>query len=452
MSTKRDLTAASGLPTTTIDPAVPRPAPANVRRPIVAGLAVLAVAFGGFGTWAATAPLDSAVIAPGVLAVESKRKTVQHLEGGIVKEILVEEGERVEKGAVLVRLDGTQAAAAQAAAEARLAAARAREARLLAERDGKTAVALPADLRRSTDPRVREAIADERRQFEERRRGLDGQVAILEQRIQQLQAEIDGHEAQRSSRQRQADSLRGEIAGLRKLLKDGFVPRNRILALERELAALEGDQGFEAAGVARSRENIAEARLEMIQTRQRFQEQVVAELNETRERIDALRTEATAASDIARRLDITAPVGGVVQELRVFTEGGVIPTGGQLMDIVPDDENLVVESRVAPSDVAAVMVGQSAEVRFPALERARTPRIDGLVAVISPDRLTDPRTHQPYYLARVEIPAEERAKLGEQRLQAGMPAEVIIRLGERTAMDYLVKPIQDSFSRALTER
>lgn len=452
MSAKRDLTTLSGLPAHTLDGGALRPAPANVRRPIVAGLTIIALAFGGFGTWAATAPLDSAVIAHGVLSVESKRKTVQHLEGGIVADILVEEGERVEKGEVVVRLDGTQAAAALAAAEARLAAARAREARLIAERDEQERIEFPADLVSADNRRVREALADERRQFQERREGLKGQIAILEQRIQQLQAKIDAHESQRASRHRQAESLRGEIAGLRELLKDGFVARNRILALERELAELEGDRGAEAAQVAQARENIAEARLEMIQVRQQFQEKVVAELQQVREDIDALEREVVAARDVARRLEIAAPVTGVVQDLRIFTEGGVIPTGGQLMDIVPEDEKLVVESRVAPSDVAAVMVGQTAEVRFPALERRRTPVIEGVVRMVSADRLTDERTGQGYYLAQVEIPPEQQAKLGEQRLQAGMPAEVVIRLGERTALDYLVKPIEDSFARALTER
>lgn len=432
-------------------PLVLAPASADFRRPVIAGLVTIAIAFGGLGAWSALAPLDSAVVAPGVLAVEGKRKTVQHFEGGIIKEILVRDGDAVTAGQTLVRLDDTQALANLAMVRDRLVANRATEARLVAERDGRDGVAFPADLAVG-DPVVDGILAGQRSQFEERGKSLVGQIAILDQRIAQLSAQIDGFHLQQDSKHKQIDLYNQELVGLRELSRKGYYPRTRILAMERDLARLEGEVGTNNADIARAGEGIGEARIQILQLQQRFREDVVAQLRDIQTETNELTERLVAAQDVVRRLTIAAPVAGIVQGLKVFTAGGVIPAGADLMEIVPSHDRLIIEAQVSPADVEAMANGLTAEIRFPALNKRSTPVIDGHVLTVSPDRLTDQRTNQPYYAARVEIPADQQRRLGDHRLQAGMPAEVIVKTGERTMLGYLLKPLSDSFSRSFTER
>lgn len=427
------------------------PASADFSRPIAAGLTVIALAFGGLGTWAALAPIDSAVVAPGVLVVESNRKTVQHLEGGIVKEILVRDGDSVTAGQVLVRLDDTQAVANLAMVRDRLIADRATEARLVAERDGADRLSFPPDLANAADVRVHDILAGQLSQFEERRRSQDGQVAILEQRIAQLTTQADGFRRQQDSKLRQIELYNNELTGLYELHRKGYYPRTRILAMERDLARLEGEVGSVAADIARAEEGIGEARIQIMQLRQKFREDVVAQLRDIQTEINELTERVVAAEDVVRRLTVVAPVAGAVQGLKVFTAGGVIPPGADLMEIVPEDR-LVIETHVAPADVETVSYGLDAEVRFPALNKRTTPIIAGHVLTVSADRFTDQRTNLAYYTARVEVPPDQQALLSEHRLQPGMPAEVIVKTGERTLLEYLVKPLTDGFARTFKEQ
>lgn len=428
------------------------PASADFRQPVIAGLVIIAVAFGGLGTWSALAPLDSAVVTPGVLAVEGKRKAVQHLEGGIIKEILVRDGATVSAGQTLVRLDDTQAQANLAMVRDRLIANRATEARLTAERDGGDVVVFPAALETTADPRVKSIVDGQRSQFDERRKSLAGQVAILEQRIAQLSAQIDGIRLQQDSKRKQIGLYNSELVGLRELHRKGYYPRTRILAMERDLARLEGEVGTNDTDVARAEESVGEARIQILQLRQRFREDVVAQLRDIQTETNELTERMVAAEDVVRRLTVTAPVAGIVQGLKVFTAGGVIPAGADLMEIVPSQDRLIIEAQVAPADIEAMANGLTAEIRFPALNKRDTPVIEGHVLTVSPDRLTDQRTNLPYYAARVEIPPEQQRRLGEHRLQAGMPAEVIVKTGERTMLGYLLKPLTDSFHRSFTEK
>lgn len=434
-------------------PAMDLHAASDYTKPIKTGLLLLGIALGGFGAWSSLASLDAAVAAHGALAVESKRKTVQHLEGGIVKQILVKDGDRVRAGQPVIALDGTRSQAALTAAQALFDAARAREARLTAERDGKEGVSFPEDLSlRATDPRVDDLLLSERRQFDERRKSLQGQKQILEQRIAQLKAQHSGLGAQEGAKQRQIRTLRDEIAGLRQLADKGYYARNRVTAMERELAALEGEKGSAAFGGIGIEKSISEARMQIIQTEQDFRKEVVAELKTTTDNLAELEQKLAHAQDQVQRLAVAAPVDGVVQNVKIFTSGGVIPPGADLMEIVPEADRLVVEARVAPKDIEAVMAGLQAEIRFPNLSSRTTPIVLGTVTTVSADALVDRDAKENYYQMRVEVPTAEMAKLRAHRLQAGMPVEVMVKTGERTPLEYFVKPLMDSFAVAMRER
>lgn len=444
------------LPATTgpsAPPADPEP-PTNARPIILVGLLFVLVMFGGLGTWAATAPLDSAVIAPGTIIVESNRKAIQHLEGGIVRDILVDEGDQVEAGDVLVRLDATRAAANEAVNRKSLNEALALEARLVAEKNDADSVTFPEDLkaRAETDPDVAALLEDQRGQFQERKRSIEGQIAILKQRIQQYRQEIVGLEAQHQSGLRQRDIFKEELVGLRELYEKGYYPRTRILAMEREVANLEGTIGSTLADIARAEKGIGEADLQIIQTRQKFREEVVARLREVRNEIGQIREKLVVARDTLERIDIRAPLDGTVQNIQIHTQGGVIRPGDTIMEIVPLDDRLVIEGQVSPTDIDSVRPGLEAEVRLSALSMRKTPIILGEVTTVSQDRIVDERQNTAYFRMEVVVPDEELAKLGEQTLTAGMPAEVVVKIGERTVLDYIVKPLTDYFAKAMTEQ
>lgn len=425
----------------------------NWRKPVVIGLVVVLVAFGGLGLWAGTAPLDSAVSATGTIAVESNRKVVEHVDGGSVTEVLVDEGDYVERGQLLVRLDAEEAQATFDAVRGQLDSALARQARLVAERDGAERVDFPQTLVDRRDAsRVVQLMASERRQFRERRQSLQGQISIQRQRIAQLETRITGLQAQRQSVIRQAEIMRDELSGLRELMEKGYYPRIRVLERERELARLQGREGQLIADISQARESIGEAEMRISQIRQSFREEVVASLGEVENRIDELRQRLVQARARLDRRDVLAQHAGVVHALQVSSSGAVVQPGGQVLQIIPENDRLVVEARVRPQDIELVTAGMTAEVRMTALATATTPVLSGEVIRVSPDRLTDEQTGRSYFSARVAIPPEELEKLGGQRLKAGMPAEVLVQTGERTLVDYLWKPVSDAMSRGLIER
>lgn len=444
-----------GLPARYTPPPQPEePGPPTDARPIILlGILVVLVMFGGLGTWAATAPLDSAIIAPGTVIVESNRKAIQHLEGGIVSEILVEEGDVVQAGDVLLRLDATKASANAALYQKNMDELVALEARLLAEQSDADTIDFPDDLRsKVSDPDVRDLMENQTEQFVERRRSLEGQIAILEQRISQYQQEITGLKAQHDSQLRQLEIFKDELVGLRELFEKGYYPRTRILAMEREVAGLEGTIGATVADIARAEKGIGETNLQIIQTKQKFREEVVAQLRETRNEMGQVREKLVVAEDTLQRVDIRSPLAGTVQNIKVHTEGGVIRPGDTLMEVVPTDDRLVIEGQVSPIDIDAVHAGLQAEVRLSALSMRSTPIILGTVTTVSSDRIVNERENTAYFRIQVVVPDEELAKLGDQTLSAGMPAEVVVKIGERTMLDYIVKPMTDYFAKAFTEQ
>ncbi|NIS05541.1 MAG: HlyD family type I secretion periplasmic adaptor subunit [Gammaproteobacteria bacterium] len=429
------------------------PPPSNPRAWIVAGMLIIAAAFGGFGTWASFASLDSAAIAPGVVVVETDRKSVQHLEGGLVKEILVRDGARVAKGDVLIRLEDTHARAMYDIVRGELDAALAEQSRLVSEHEGREDIVFPAELlARAHIAKVSKALQGQRHLFTARRNALNGQIAILEQNIAQFREEIEGLKAQQVARERQLRILEDELRGLRKLLAQGNVPRNEVLAYERKIAELAGERGLFTADVARAEQSIGEARLRIGQLEKSAREEVAAKLGEVQERIFGLEERLVAAEDVLRRTEIRAPSDGVVMGMQARTTGGVIAPAQEILQVVPVGDRLVVEARVDPIDIDDVALGQQASVRLSAFKLRSTPIILGTVINLSADRLVDPHSGAPYYLARIEVSKEELASLGELQLQPGMPVDTLIKTGARTALSYMLSPLTESMGLAFREK
>lgn len=427
--------------------------PASLRGPVLAGLIVVAVAFGGLGGWAATAPLASAVAAPGVVSVAGGRKAVQHMEGGVVREVLVSEGRQVRAGEVLVRLDPVQAAATAARLRQREAAARATVARLEAQRDGAATVRFPAQLRQAAarDPTVAGILDAERRAFAEAGRIAAGQTAAIDQRIASLTQEIAALADADAARATEAVLLRDELAGMRDLREKGLVTATRVRSLERGLAHLEKEAAGAVADRARAEAQLAEAHLHRAQVDQAAREKAAAELGEARLEVADVAAQRAAAEDVLARTEIRAPQGGRVQGLAVRTVGGVVRPGELLMEIVPDEVDLVIEAHVPTTDIDRVLPGQDTEIRFPGLHDRNLTLVEGAVQVISPDRRVDERSGLSFYAVTVTVPAGPLAGTTEHLLKAGMPAEVMIRTGERTALDYVLEPLQRAMGRALNE-
>lgn len=433
--------------------AAPIPPPStNARAAIFAGVLTIVVAFGGAGVWAALAPLDSAVVAGGTVVVETNRRDVQHLDGGIIKEILVRDGDKVTAGDVLIRLDPVRPQASLAIVQGQIDATRALQARLRAEQDGAAAVVFPDVLRaRAEEPGIRDLMRSQSEVFAARKAALDGQTQILRQRISQFQEQITGLRAQQHSRERQVGLINQELLGVRELADKGHATRNRVLALEREVARLEGERGELLSSLARAQQAIGEAELQILQLTRSFREEVAKSLQEVQNQLHEMNEKLIANEDVVRRLDIRAPVDGIVVGMAVTTVGGVIGSGRTIMQIVPGQDTLVVEARVQPVDVENVRPGQSAIINFPAFAQRTLPNLTGTVLKVSADRLIDERTGLPYFRAEVLIDPESLEALSDRRLMPGMPADVMIATGERTALRYLLDPILSVTNYAMRE-
>lgn len=422
------------------------------RRPAAVGYFVVFLTFGVVGGWTAYAKLDSAIMAQGVVAVETNRKTVQHLEGGIVSQILVREGQRVHEGDILFVLDDTQALANADTIRNQLGALRATEARLLSERAGDNTIKFPEDLVESDRPVIKQAIADQQKQFVERRDSLLGQVAILESRIQQYRTEIEGLDQEKTATENQLSFINDELVGLRQLLERSLVQKSRVFAVERERSRLEGVIGRSIADASKAENSISEANLQIKQLRQKTLEDVNSSLLDARQKISDLNEKSRVAADILRRVNIRSPRTGEVQNLRVTTIGGVIRAGEPLLDIVPENEPLIIQAQVSPNDVESVRPGMAANIRFSSFHTKVLPEIFGKITSVSKDRLTDEQSKQPYFLARITVEDSEIPKEIRGDLTAGMPADVMVPTGDRTVASYLVRPLENRFRKALREQ
>jgi epimerase transport system membrane fusion protein len=418
------------------------------------GYLIILIVFGFLGAWAYFAPLGSAVLATGSVAVEGYRKTVQHLEGGIVKALHVRDGDTVTKDQVLVELEDTSSRAQLETLRGQLFSALAREARLIAERDGKTSVNYPEQLKNAlNEGRVQEDIRVQDQSFAARRQARSGEIAILKEQRQQLQSKIEGIKAQQHSRNALASSLSKELIDFNAMLKEGYVEKPKVAELERRLAEAEGDKGDLAANIATSQTQISEISLKILQIEKDFQREVMEELSKVQTDLSELREKTQWLTDTVERTVIKAPVAGMVLGLTVHTIGAVIPPGGHLLDIVPQREELIVEAQVSPMDIDRIKIGQQTEIRFSAFKSAKTLKINGKLLTISADRLMDEKNQTSYYLARVSVDKEGLDDLRQNDLELvpGMPAEVLINTGDRTFFEYLMKPMSNIFARSFKE-
>lgn len=432
------------------------PAPAGDYRVFGrAGYALIAFTFLGLGGWASLSNVGSAVIAPGVVAVESMRQVVQHLEGGIIGEILVKEGDDVAKDQVLFRLADTMPRANYDAALAQLGAALAMEARLLAERDGGSDVAFPPELSGQTDrPAVLRAMIDQLTQFKDGRANFDSQIEILDGRVAQFDTEIEGLGQERQSAQQQLSFVEDELGAVRELERKGLVNKSRVSQLEREKARLDGVVGRNTADTAKARGSISEIRMQIAQLRQQRVEDAGKQLLEVRQKLSDLRERARVAQSVLDRIEIRAPRAGTVQNInpRIYTVGAVVRPGDTMLEIVPTHEPLVVDAQVPVQDIDRLEKDSEVEVKFPSFHARSTPLILGRLQSVSRDRLTNETTHEPYFLARVAVADTDIPQELKTRLRPGMNAEVVFGTGERSVISYLVRPFSDAMSHALTER
>lgn len=420
------------------------------------GLLIIAIIFGGFGLWAALAPLSSAALAPGVVAVESYSKTVQHLEGGIVKNIQVRDGENIEKDQILIVLDDTQSKAQLEIVNGQYYIALAKEARLLAQQTGANAVNYPELLQsHADDPRVKQAIDIQNHTFNVGKKAFEGEISLYRRQIEQLRARVKGLQAQRGSKEKMVHSFQNELDDYNALMKEGYAEKQRVREFERNLAQNEGERGELTSGIAETELQVAETELKILQLSKDLQRDVAKEFSEVQAQSFELRERIQSLQDTVLRTVIKAPDAGMVMGLAVHTIGAVIAPGGKLLDIVPQGENLIVEAKVTPLDIDRVHVGQAAEVRFSAFKSRSTPKIDGTLISLSADRLVDEKSAipEPYYLARVAITAEGIKSLldSELTLLPGMPAEVLIHTGDRTMLQYLADPLKDTIARSFIE-
>jgi HlyD family secretion protein len=424
------------------------------RQPIMVGLTVAGIFLGGFGLWAGFAPLSSAAVTLGEVRVESHRKSVQHLEGGIIRKILVREGQEVQAGQLLLLLDDTQSATALAGLRGTYGALRAQEARLVAERDGRAAIAFPGDVQADCrQPNAAEICSSQERIFANRQQILRDQVALLGQRVDQLRSEIEGRRARVAAISRENDSVREQIKGVEPLVKMQLLPRPRLLTLQQEGARLDGDRGEQQASISKAEQEIGEAQMRSTSLINQRQSEVSDELRDIQEKVAAAAEKMRAAADVQQRTEIVAPQAGKIVNLRYFTSGGVVKPGDLILDIVPQHDTLMIETQVRPLDIEAIHSGLRAEIRLIAYTRQRsTPTIHGKVSYVSPDTLTNEHTGQSYYLAHIELDPAELERFGDIKLYPGMPAQVFIVTGERTMLAYLLSPIRDSFARAFREK
>ncbi|SER26407.1 membrane fusion protein, protease secretion system [Nitrosomonas sp. Nm51] len=407
---------------------------------------------GGFVLWAFFAPLDKGVPLSGTVTVDTNRKAVQHRTGGIIDQIYVKEGEHVEAGQTLVRMNDIQVKAQAEITRAQLITARVVEARLIAERDEKNAIEYPADLLAAQDdPRVRNSIMTQNQLFKSRQLAMQHEIAALDENIAGLTLQLQGLQSSLASKKQQLIFLKEQLDNLRELARDGFVPRNRVLDLERTHVQLNGEISAETGEIGRIQRQIAELKQRRIHRFQEQQKEVRQQLSEIQREVDALSSQLIGQEFELANVLVKAPVGGTVVGINVFTEGGVISPGFRLMDIVPSDDPLMITGRVPVHLIDKVHPGLHVDLIFSAFNQNKTPNIPGEVLQVSADRLTDERTDEPYYQLKVRVTPEGMQLLAHHQVRAGMPVDIFVKTGERSLMNYLFKPILDRLHASMSE-
>ncbi len=425
---------------------------AEARQVARLGLATLLVLVFGAGLWLAFAPLSGAVIAMAHVKVNMNRKTLQHQEGGLVKEIHVRDGARVKAGDVLLVLDDVRVDATSELLKTQLDVELAKAARLDAERSLDSAVRYPPELNaRAEETRVAELMRRENAVFSTRRRILDTQVSMLGKQVAEARREAAAVSDQFSTEERALKLQNDELAVNQSLAEKGFINKTRLLALERGVAEYESRRSDRQAGVAQARQRAGDFELRIASLQNQYMQQATDELKDTTARIYDLRERLRPSLDAAQRQRVLAPVSGEVVDLRVTSVGTVVGPREPLLDILPENPELIVEARIRPEDILYVKAGGPADVRLTAFKARTTPVVPGQVIYVSADRLNDPTTRAAYYLAHVKIPHQALKDAGNLQLQAGMPAEVFVRTQERTPLEYLLDPLSGFVQRSFRE-
>ncbi|MDL2337044.1 MAG: HlyD family type I secretion periplasmic adaptor subunit [Pseudomonadota bacterium] len=418
------------------------------------GLALLLCTVGVGVAWSALAPLSSAVVGSGVLKVDSSRKRIQHSEGGIVKEILVHDGSTVKAGDVLVRLDETRAGAAHGVVTGGRDVALASLARLQAEQDDKPSIVFPQELMaRASNDQVAQIVRAQQSIFSARRSSRLGELGILDQQIGALRSEISGFESQQRSKEEQVQSLRRDLDGLNDLDKVGMVEKTRLRATERDIARLVGERDELASKASGTHTAISEKELKKFQVRKAFQEDVAAEMKKVQAENFELIERESATKRTLELTELKALVDGTVTDLKIHTPGGSIGPGEVVLELVPSADKLVVEAKISTHDIDRVMIGQATGIKLNAFNSRTSPELNGHVTYVSADAMIDPRTEQPYFIVKLDVPVAELSRLGEHnKVQAGMQCDIFIRTGERTFFGYLMQPLTETFRKAWLER
>lgn len=425
----------------------------SIRRIALVGWLIIAAFFGGLGTWAVMAPLNGAVVANAVIKIDGNRKSVQHLDGGIVKELHVREGDRVLAGDLLIVLDETQARAEYDVLTQEYAVLRATEIRLRTELEHGPELVMPPDLKaRTDDPYLKSVWNGQLNQFQSRRASLEGQRSVIREKINQLGSQIVGAEAQVKSFTDQINSVHKEATDIAPLVERGLIARPRILQLERTAYGLEGQIADANANIAKARQAIAEQEQQIAQLDNDRMTDITKDLRDTQAKLLEVIPKALNAKAVLGRMEIRAPYTGRVVGLTVFSVGGVIQRGDKILDIVPDEDSLTIEAQVGVDDISDVHPDTRAEVHLTAYKQRIVPIIHGDVIQISADRLTDPKTNAPFYTAFVRIDRDELAAMPNIRLYPGMPATVMIPTVQRTAFEYIVGPLMMSFNQSFRQK
>ncbi len=420
---------------------------------LIAGLVILGLFFGVIGSWSTFAPLSSAVVADGLVKVAGNRKTVQHLEGGIIRDLLVKNGDAVEVNDVLMRLEDAQSRATWELIRIKYLSLQALEARLIAERERSEQISFPRELLvlRNSE-QVLELLIGQETIFASRRRRIEGEVEILHRRVGSLTAEIRSYRAQERAAINQLSLLHEEIVPLERLVAKQISPKPKLLQLKRQAAHFGGVRDQQRGLIARAEQLVEETKLKMIDVRNKRLDEIVSALSDAQTQLGQYRERLVAAHDVLERRDIVSPIDGIVVNVQYFTPGGVVAPGSAIMDIVPRNDDLIIETRIKPVDVDAIEVGLLAEVRFTAFKQRTTPTLSGEVVYVSADILTDPEIEEAYFIARTKISAEELVRLDGLKITPGMPAQVMIIGDERTLLEYLSDPIRQSLRRAFREQ
>lgn len=426
----------------------------DTRGPIRIGFWVLLLGFGGFLLWAAFAPLDEGVSSPATVSIETKRRAIQHMNGGVVREVIVKEGQMVKEGDPLVELGDAQVKANFESVRQNYLAQRAAEARALAELQGRKTIEFHKDLLAgANDPLVKQHMATQTQLFEARRGSLESELSAMREAVEGLQAQVRGYESMIESRKAQAALQEEQIRSVRELAREGYASRNQLLQLEQSQAELRATMADLQATRTRAQQSIAETRMRMAQRREEYNKEASAQLAEVRREVQAQQERLTAATEELKRVVITSPVDGQVVGMTVTAVGGVVTPGQRLMDIVPQDSVLLLDAKIPPHTIDRIKVGDPVDVRFSAFSHSPQLMVPAKLVSLSHDALTEQQgaATMTYYLGRVEVTEEGAKLLGTRMMQPGMQAEVLVRTGARSLLTYLLHPLTKRIAQALKE-